>query len=147
MNFCPRSFAGGEGGNADLTCSAVFRLKLGGTMPSRRLEQVADLLQEELGHLLEREVKDPGVGFVTLTGVELSPDLRHARVYFSVLGDEEAVQESQAALGRAAGFLRHELSRRLSLRQVPELHFVLDRSSERAQRISNLLRQARSSGE
>jgi len=115
------------------------------SMPSRRLEQVAGLLQEELSHLLEREVKDPRMGFVTLTGVELSPDLRHARVYFSVLGDEEAVQQSLAALERAAGFLRHELSRRLTLRQVPELHFVLDRSGERAQRISDLLRQARSS--
>ena len=108
-------------------------------MPSRRLEQVAGLLQEELSHLLEREVKDPRMGFVTLTGVELSPDLRHARVYFSVLGDEEAVQQSLATLERAAGFLRHELSRRLTLRQVPELHFVLDRSGERAQRISCLL--------
>ncbi len=116
-------------------------------MPSRRLKQVADLLREELSRLLEREVKDPGLGFVTLTGVEPSPDLRHARVYFSVLGDEEAVQQSQAALERAAGFLRRELGRRLTLRQVPELHFVLDRSGERAQRISDLLRQARSSGE
>jgi ribosome-binding factor A len=109
---------------------------------SRRTEQVADLIKEVLSELLEREVKDPQMGFVTLTDVEVTPDLRNARVYFSVLGDEAAVQESQAALERAAGFLRRELSRRLTIRYVPELHFVLDRSVERSQRIADLLRQA-----
>lgn len=109
---------------------------------TRRTEQVGDLIKEELSRLLEREVKDPQVGFVTLTDVEVTADLRNARVYFSVLGDEQAMQESLAALERARGFLRRELSQRLEIRYVPELHFVLDRSIERGQRIANLLRQA-----
>jgi ribosome-binding factor A len=108
---------------------------------TRRTEQVGDLIKEELSHLLEREVKDPQVGFVTLTDVEVAADLHNARVYFSVLGDEAAMQASLAALERAKGFLRHELSQRLTIRYVPELHFVLDRSIERGQRISSLLRQ------
>jgi len=110
---------------------------------TRRTAQIGDLIKEELGRLLEREVKDPHVGFVTLTDVEVSPDLRLARVYFSVLGDEQAVQESQAALTRARGFLRRELGQRLDLRYVPELHFYLDPSIERGQRIADLLRQVR----
>lgn len=110
---------------------------------TRRTEQVADLIQEELGRLLEREVKDPGIGFVTLTDVEVDRDLRIARVYFSVLGDDEAMQQSLLALRRAAGFLRRELARRLDLRYMPELHFALDRSVEHGQRIADLLRQVR----
>ena len=110
---------------------------------TRRTEQVADLIKEVLSELLEREVKDPQMGFVTLTDVEVAPDLHNARVYFSVLGDEEAAQESRAALERATGFLRRELSHRLTIRYVPELHFSLDRSIERSQRIADLLRQAR----
>jgi len=110
-------------------------------MPSRRTTQVGSLIKEELSDLLRRELKDPGLGFVTLTDVEVSPDLRSARVYFSVLGEEGAVEQSQAALERASGFLRRELAQRLTLRYVPELQFVLDRSMERAQRISDLLRE------
>ncbi len=110
---------------------------------TRRTEQVGDLIKEELSQLLEREVKDPQVGFVTLTGVEVSADLRNARVYFSVLGDEPAVAASLAALERAKGFLRRELSHRLTIRYVPELQFVLDRSIERGQHIADLLRQVR----
>lgn len=109
---------------------------------TRRTEQVADLIKEELSRLLEREVKDPGMGFITLTDVRVPPDLRSARVYFSVLGDEAAMQQSLVALRRAAGFLRRELAQRLDLRYVPELHFVRDRSIERGQHIADLLRQA-----
>jgi ribosome-binding factor A len=109
---------------------------------TRRTEQVGDLIKEELSRLLEREAKDPRIGFVTLTDVEVSPDLSLARVYFSVLGDEQRMQESLAALARARGFLRRELSQRLSIRSVPDLQFHLDRSIERGQRIADLLRQA-----
>ena len=108
---------------------------------TRRTEQIADLIKKELSLLLEREVKDPLVGFVTLTAVEVAPDLRLARVYFSVLGDEQATQDSLAALARARGFLRRELSQRLALRYVPELQFYLDLSVERGQRIADLLRE------
>jgi len=109
---------------------------------SRRTEQVGDLIKKELAQLLAQEIKDPQIGFVTLTAVEVSPDLRLARVYFSVLGDEQVIKDSQAVLDRAKGFLRHELSQRLVIRYVPELQFRLDRSIERSQRISDLLRQA-----
>jgi len=115
-------------------------------MASRRTEQVADLLKEELSELLGRVVKDPRLGFVTLTDVRVTPDLRQARVFFSVLGDEAAAEQSLAALERAAGFLRCELGQRLTIRRVPELHFSLDRSIERSQRIADLLRQAEDQG-
>lgn len=110
-------------------------------MTSRRMAQVNQLLKEELSELILREVKDPRIGFVTLTEVKVSPDLHQAQVYFSVLGDEEELQDSRAALEHAAGFLRHQLGRRLALRYIPELHFIYDRSLERAQRIETLLRQ------
>lgn len=112
-------------------------------MASRRRIQVAGLIKEELGDLLQRSIKDPGLGFVTLTEVEVSADMRYARVYFSVLGDDEDAQQSLAALKRAAGYLRHELGHRMTMHRVPELHFVLDRSLEHGQRIADLLRQVR----
>jgi ribosome-binding factor A len=110
-------------------------------MSSRRIVQVARLLKEELSDLLRRELKDPRAGFITLTEVEVSPDLRNARVFFSVLGDDEAVQRSQQALESAAGFLRHELGRRIKLRRIPQLQFELDRSAENSQHIADLLHQ------
>jgi ribosome-binding factor A len=112
-------------------------------MASRRTVQVGKLIKEELSGLLQREVKDPGLGFVTLTEVKVSPDLRSAQVYFSVLGDEAVAEESLSVLRRAAGFLRSELAGRLALRYIPELNFVLDRSIEHGQRIESLLRQIR----
>ena len=111
-------------------------------MAPRRTVQVARLLKEELSELLKREVKDPRIGFVTLTGVDVSPDLRNARVYFSVLGEKEAVKQSLKALESASGFLRRELGRRLNLRRIPQLQFELDRSAEHGQHIADLLRQA-----
>ncbi len=110
-------------------------------MTTRRARQVGRLIKEELSDLLQREVRDPRMGFVTLTDVQVSADLRSAQVYFSVLGEEEVVQQSLVVLRRAAGFLRTELGHRLALRYVPELHFLLDRSVERGQRIEALLRQ------
>ena len=109
-------------------------------MPTgRRPRQVADLLLEELAAIIQRELRDPGIGFVTLTGVRLSPDLRSARVYVSVLGDDEREREAIAALGRAAGFLRRAVAPRLRVKQVPHLAFYADRSVRQGARIEDLL--------
>jgi ribosome-binding factor A len=108
-------------------------------MPSQRQEQVQRLLMEEIGDLIRREVDDPSIGFVTITGAEVSPDLRHARMYVSVLGDDEAQRQTMAGLRRARGFLRGKLGRRLTLRYTPELSFEHDDTAAKAQRIDQLL--------
>lgn len=107
----------------------------------RRLDRLNDLLREEISALL-RHVKDPRlVGLVTITKVEISEDLAHARVFFSVLGTEEERESTRQALASAGGFLRRELAHRLTLRRVPELHFVVDTSMEKAGRVLDLLHQ------
>jgi ribosome-binding factor A len=110
-------------------------------MPTRRQERVADLLQEEISDLLQRKVRDPRLELVTVTALQVSSDLRYARVYVSLLGSEEEQRAALAGLQHAAGFLRHELGARLSLRCVPDLTFVLDESIERGQRILDVLHQ------
>jgi ribosome-binding factor A len=108
---------------------------------SRRTEQVAEEIRRILGDLLLREMRDPRIGMLTVTGVEVSSDLKHARVHVSVLGSEEDERLSMGALRKASGFLRTELGRRLTLRYVPELRFEPDRSAQHAVRISQLLDQ------
>lgn len=108
-------------------------------MPSHRTEQVADLLQAELGDLLRREMQDPRLGFVTITGVDVSPDLRNARVRVSCYGDEAAQKESLRALRGAAGFLRSQIARRVRLRTIPQLDFRLDHSMEQAEQVQRAL--------
>lgn len=110
----------------------------------RRAEKIADLIRQELAQLLERDVKDPRVGFATVTLVELSGDLRTARVLVSVLGDEKQKEQSLEGLRAAQKFLRHQLGQRLSLRYTPEITFHLDRSQEYDQRIEELIRRSRS---
>ena len=105
----------------------------------QRLRRVADQIQRELSGLLRAELKDPRVGMITLTGVEVSPDLAHAKVFFTTLGDAEALARSEKGLKRAAGFLRSELGHRLKLRVTPELRFVHDASVERGVRLSRLI--------
>ena len=105
----------------------------------RRL-RLGDQLQVELADLIQRELKDPRVGFVTVTEVRMSPDLKHARVYVSVFeGEDEKKRESIDALQRAEGFLRHSLGRRLRLRYVPTLRFVVDETLDHSARIEELL--------
>lgn len=89
--------------------------------------------------MLTTEVKDPRVGFVTVTEVRMSPDLRHAKVYVSVLGDDSEEEESLDALERMSGFLRGQIGQRMSLRHVPELNFVADRTLKESARIEKLL--------
>ncbi len=97
-----------------------------------------ELLKQELAGLI-RDMKDPRVGFTTVMDVRTSPDLRHARVYVSVLGDEEDKQATVAVLQGARGYLRARLGRDVTLKYLPELHFELDRTLEQAARIDALL--------
>ncbi|HWA11893.1 MAG TPA: 30S ribosome-binding factor RbfA [Burkholderiales bacterium] len=104
-----------------------------------RLGRIGDQIQKDLAELLRGEVKDPRIGMITLTGVEVSSDYRHAKVFFSVLGDADAVQRAQAGLARASGFLRSQLAAGLKLRIVPELHFVHDETIARGMELSKLI--------
>jgi ribosome-binding factor A len=104
-----------------------------------RPERVAALIHETLAAAVSSLLKDPRVGFVTVTGVTVTPDIAHAEVRVSVLGSDEEKAEAMVGLGSATGFLRTHLARTLTLRTAPELHFVLDRGIEHAQRIDRLL--------
>lgn len=112
-------------------------------MAYKRTDRVNALLQRELGTLISEELEDPRIAFTTVTEVAVTPDLRSARVYVSVLGDDETATGTMRALEDAKPHLRHELGRRTELRFVPALEFVPDRSAERASRISRLLRESR----
>lgn len=112
-------------------------------MPYKRTDRVNALLQRELGTLISEELRDPRIAFATVTAVEVTPDLRTARVHVSVLGDEEAVRSTMTALAEARPYLRRELGRRTELRFVPDLAFASDTSAERSIRIDTLLREAR----
>jgi ribosome-binding factor A len=113
------------------------------TPRSRRL---GDQIQRDLAELIRRELKDPRVGLVTITDVEVSRDLSHAKVYVSSLMESETHEQITAALQHAAGFLRARLGHALRVRQVPELHFVYDESVERGVRLSQLIDEAVESG-
>ena len=104
-----------------------------------RPDRVADQIRSELALLLAREVHDPGIGFVTLTRVHLSPDLQSARVHYTVLGDEKARASSAKALGRATPFLRRHIGSRLRLKRTPELQFLYDNSIAGQDRIEQIL--------
>jgi ribosome-binding factor A len=110
---------------------------------SRRSQRVADLVRAELSLLLLTEAHDPDVKTITITEVEMPPDLRSARVYFTARGDESALARASEGLARAAGYLRREVGRRCGLRYAPELFFQPDRSYERGARIDELLSQVR----
>jgi ribosome-binding factor A len=114
---------------------------------STRTERLSDLIRDEISRLLLREIKDPRIGFVTITGATVSADLRHARVFVSVLGEEAARQASLAALRGAAGFIQRALFRNLRLKHPPAVTFHLDDSMARGERIERVLRQIRESGE
>jgi ribosome-binding factor A len=104
-----------------------------------RPDRVAEQIRAELARLLTREVHDPGIGFVTLTRVQVSPDLQLARVYFTTLGDDQARAGSAKALERAAPFLRRQIGSQLRLRRTPELKFFYDESIAGQDRIEQLL--------
>ena len=104
-----------------------------------RPERVGDQIRKELSELLAREVHDPGIGFVTLTQVKMTPDLQTARVYYTIMGDAKARQDTQRALGRATPFLRRGVGQRVRLKTVPTLEFFYDESIERQDRIEKIM--------
>ena len=106
---------------------------------TQRTERIDELLRQEIGQALEREVTDPGIGFVTVTKVETTPDLSHARVWVSVIGSDEQRKEALAALRRAMPFIRHGLGSKIRLRRIPELEVRLDDTVERGTRVLHIL--------
>lgn len=112
---------------------------------SHRPERVSELVRQAVGAFLTGDVRDPRIGFVTVTAVEVSPDLSHAHVRVSVLGTDEEKARSLEGLASAARYLRAQLSKELHLRTSPELHFHLDRGIEHAQRIDRVLKELKES--
>ena len=110
----------------------------------KRTDRVADQLQQELAVLIQREIKDPRLGMVTVSGVTVSRDLGYADVYVTLLGDDDAerIKENLAVLKRAGGFLRSQIARRIKLRHVPELRFHFDESVVRGHKLSSLIDEA-----
>jgi ribosome-binding factor A len=106
-----------------------------------RPERVAQMVQELLGELFARGMRDPRIGLVTITGVKMSPDLREARVYWTVHGDPEQRKHTAKGLEKARGFLRREIGTQLKLRMTPDLHFTYDEAIDRGERIEQLIRQ------
>jgi len=106
-----------------------------------RTNRVSEQIKKELGLIIQREMKDPRVGFITVTGVEVTNDLSQAKVYISVMGSEEQKQNSLKALEKAQGFLRSEIGARIQMRHVPELLFKLDQSIEYGNKIEQLISQ------
>ncbi len=110
-------------------------------MGSERGKRVGDRIREEICDLLLRKVKDPRIGFVTVTGVDLSPNLRFAKVYYSLLGTQEDRQRAEQGLKSASGFIKRELGARLQLKFVPDIVFLFDESLEYGDRMERILRE------
>jgi ribosome-binding factor A len=115
-------------------------------MDYKRSGRVGDLLLELISQLLAREVSDPRIGPVTLAGAEVSRDLRHAKIFFSLLGSAEKKVEVLAGLKSATGFIRAKVAKELKLRSVPTIEFVYDESQDEARRIDELLNQVKKEG-
>lgn len=111
--------------------------------PSRRPQRVALQIQHEISLMLTRNLKDRRIGFVTVTGVDISPDLRYAKVFVSAMGTDRQKQESLDALNHAAGWIRHELGQRIRMKFLPEIVFRTDTSMDYGERIDRLLDEIR----
>jgi ribosome-binding factor A len=110
-------------------------------MKAQRMQRIDHEIQRVLGTLISQQLKDPRLGFTTVTRVEITQDLKHAKVFVSIIGDRHVAKQTMDALGRAARFLRGELGREVKLRHTPELQFVEDRSTERAINLAKTLRE------
>lgn len=106
---------------------------------TQRTDRLGEVIKEELSQIIRTKLRDPRIGFITITGVKVSPDLRHAIVYFSVLGDESKLQESLQGLESSKGFLRTELGNRVRMKYLPELDFKLDSSIKEGIRIAEII--------
>jgi ribosome-binding factor A len=113
-------------------------------MEYQRSDRVGDLILEVIAELLRKEIRDPRVRSVSLTGVKVSKDLRHARVYFNLLGGRDDRAEASAGLKSAAGFIRSKVAKQLKLRYAPSIEFTYDDTEDEAQRIDELLKQVKS---
>jgi ribosome-binding factor A len=113
-------------------------------MEYQRSDRVGDLILEVIAELLRKDIRDPRVQTVTLTGVKVSKDLRNARVYFNILGGQDSRTNASAGLKSAGGFIRSKVGKQLSLRFVPAIEFTYDDSEDEAQRIDDLLKQVKS---
>ena len=107
--------------------------------PSRRPQRLALQIQQEVSLMISRDMKDRRVGFVTVTGVRLTPDLRHARIFISMMGSEGEKEESLDALNHATGWVRHELGQRIRMKFIPEIVFQMDTSQEYGEHIDRLI--------
>ena len=114
-------------------------------MEHKRADRIADLILKELAEVLLRKVKDPRLTGITLTNVEVSPDLRHAKVYYSLLGDDEKRNKATVGLESARGFVKRELGKRLQLRRIPDISFYFDASLEHGSHIDRLLAELKES--
>lgn len=113
-------------------------------MSKQRREKIQAQLKEEISDILQNEMKDPGIGFVTVTSVDLSGDYGHAKVYVSILDNKEKQAETMQTLEKATGFIRSEVANRVKLRHVPEIVFIFDESIEHGDHINKLLKELRS---
>lgn len=113
----------------------------------KRADRVSDLLKEEISQMLLKEVKDPHVGFITITGVDVSKDLQMAKVFYTILGDEKQVSDSAQALSRVSPFIKRQLGKRLRMRYIPDIIFRYDHSLEYGARIDTILNQLNDSEE
>ena len=113
--------------------------------PSRRPQRLALQIQHEVSLMISRDMKDRRIGFVTVTGVQLSPDLRHARIFVSSMGSETEKEESLQALNHATGWIRHELGQRIRTKFLPEIVFLTDTSQDYGERIDRLIDQTHES--
>lgn len=122
-----------------ITASSTFEIRDWVVGVKTRAQRLAEAIREEVSDILKNEIKDPRVGFVSITRVDVSTDLRHARVYVSVYGEVDKADESLRGLESARGFIRSELGRRIRLRHTPEIVFSLDHSIKHGARITQLL--------
>lgn len=111
-----------------------------------RVSRVGEQIKKELSQIIQHEIKDPRVGFVTVTAVEMSGDLQIAKVYISIFGTEEEKEKTFVALDKAKGYMRSEIGKRIRIRYIPELSFVVDESLEHSDHINKLLNDVESSG-
>lgn len=109
-------------------------------MENTRANRVAEQMKKEVGEIINQKLKDPRIGFVTVTDIELTNDLQHATIFISVLGDETEKEESLIGLSKAGGFIRSEIGKRIRLRKVPEIVFKFDEAHEHGNRIESILR-------
>ncbi len=112
-------------------------------MTTQRIERLKEQLKIEISDIFQKELKDPRVGFVSITDVEVSGDLRHVKVFVSIMGDDETKAQTMEGLERATGFVRTEIGKRIRLRHTPEIRFKMDDSMERGARIFQLLNQVK----